>query len=177
MARKSQERPSSPGFPGITGKVRKARRKFSTLSGLFLMCKKDRSFWKEGFLALPGSSLILGFPGKPRKSKENVPRFLSFSLCAKKAWIKLLTRMISSTLGSSLILGFPGKATRKYSIPSRLFPLKKAWSPCRLFITWSSFNLILGFPRKPRKAWKAKKKFPKLSRIFFTCQKSWKFLS
>ena len=132
------------------------------------MCKNDWSFWQEGFLALAGSSLILGFPGKPRKSRENVPRFLSFSLRAKKAWIKLLTRMISSIFSSSLILGFPGKAKRKYSMPSRLFPFKKAWNPCRLFITWWSFHLILGFSRKPRKAWKAKKKFSKLSRIFFT---------
>lgn len=146
---KSRECPSSPGFPGILGKARKARRKFSTLSGLFLMCKNHRSFWQEGFLALPGSSLILGFPGKPRKSRENVPRFPSFSLRAKKAWIELLTGMISSTLGSSLILGFLGKAKRKYSMPSRLFPFKKAWNPCRLFKTWWSFHLILGFPSFP----------------------------
>ena len=160
---KSQECPSSPGFPGIRGKARKARRKFSILSRLFLMCKNDRSFWQEGFLALPGSSLIPGFPGKPRKSRENVPCFPSFSLRAKKAWIKLLTRMISSTLGSSLILGFPGKATRTYSMPSRLFPFKKAWSPCRLFIAWWSFNLILGFPRKPRKPRKNFPSFPGFS--------------
>ena len=80
---KSQECPSSPGFPGILGKARKARRKFSTLSGLFLMCKNHRSFWQEGFLALPGSSLILGFPGKPRKSRENVHAFQAFPYVQK----------------------------------------------------------------------------------------------
>ena len=168
--RKSLECPSSPGFPGIPGKARKARRKFSILSGLFLKCKNDQSFWQEGFqysLALPW---FRGFLEGLESQEKMFHAFRSFSY-VQKAWIELLTRMISSTLGSSLILGFPGKAKRKYSMPSRLFPFKKAWNPCRLFKTWWSFHLILGFPRKPRKAWKAKKKFSKLSRIFLYMSK------
>ena len=71
--------------------------------------------------------------------------------------------MISSTLSSYLILGFPGKAKRKYSMPSRLFLFKKAWNPCRLFKTWWSLNLILGFPRKPGKPRKNFPSFPGFS--------------
>ena len=39
---------------------------FPRFPGFSLCAKKPRSFWLEWFLALPGSSLIPGFPGKPR---------------------------------------------------------------------------------------------------------------
>ena len=72
---------------------------------------------------------------KAQKVKRKCPTLSKLFLTCKKAWIELLTRMISSTLSSYLILGFPGKAKRKYSMPSRLFLFKKAWNPCRLFKT------------------------------------------
>ena len=99
-ARKSQECPGPLAFQEFLEKPGEPRKKISSLSRLFLMCKKARSFWLEWLLAHPGSSLIPGFPGKPRKAWKNqkkistlsgqesperkFPRFPGFSLCAKK---------------------------------------------------------------------------------------------
>ena len=84
-ARKSQECPGPLAFQEFLEKPGEPRKKISSLSRLFLMCKKARSFWLEWLLAHPGSSLIPGFPGKPGKIKRKFPRFPGFSLCAKKA--------------------------------------------------------------------------------------------
>ena len=140
-ARKSQECPGPLAFQEFLEKPGEPRKKISSLSRLFLMCKKARSFWLEWLLAHPGSSLIPGFPGQPGKIKRKFPRFPGFSLCAKKPgasdwndfwhilpfpWFRGFLESLEKprenlphgTLGSSLIAGLPrkpGKAKRRFS--------------------------------------------------------------
>ena len=261
---KSQECAGSPGFPGIPGKPRKAMTKFSTLSGLFLMCKKTPELltrmisgtpwlfpdsgvsWKAKrwpasklcylgewsksrknarasgeapggrgkasrscvlarlsslaqigelarrlaktkyftlsggiwlrFLALPCSSLIPRFPGKPRKAKRKWSMFSGLFLGQKSLEFELLTSMILSSLGSSLIPGFPGKprkAKRNYSMLSRLLLFKKAWNPCSLkhdHLSW-----FWGFLESVVKPGKPRKNFPSFPGLCLHVQKSWNF--
>lgn len=53
------------------------------------------------------------------------------------------------------------KSQEKISHTFQVFTFKKAW-------TLADFCLLLGFPRKPRKAWEGKKKISKLSTLFLS---------
>ena len=179
-ARKSQECPGPLAFQEFLEKPGEPRKKISSLSRLFLMCKKARSFWLEWLLAHPGSSLIPGFPGKPRKAWKNqkkistlsgqesperkFPRFPGFSLCAKKPgasdwndfWHILPFPWFRRFLES---LEKPGKAKRKFTTWHSWLLLdcgvtQKAWkSQEKIFhIALFGSSLIAGFPEKPGKA-------------------------
>ena len=145
---------------------RLAKTKYFTLSG---------GIWL-GFLALPCSSLIPRFPGKPRKAKRKWSMFSGLFLGQKGLEFELLTSMILSSLGSSLIPGFPGKprkAKRNYSILSRLLLFKKAWNPCSLkhdHLSW-----FWGFLESVVKPGKPRKNFPSFPGLCLHVQKSWNF--
>ena len=139
-ARKSQECPGPLAFQEFLEKPGEPRKKISSLSRLFLMCKKARSFWLEWLLAHPGSSLIPGFPGKPGKIKRKFPRFPGFSLCAKKS-PELLTGIISGTSWFFLDSGVSWKAWKSLEKPRENLPHGTLGS-----------SLIAGLPRKPGKA-------------------------
>ena len=145
-ARKSQECPGPLAFQEFLEKPGEPRKKISSLSRLFLMCTKARSFWLEWLLAHPGSSLIPGFPGKPgkawkilEKSKENFHAFRAFPYVQKSP--ELLTGMISGTSCLFLDFGVFWKVWKSLEKPRENLPHGTLGS-----------SLIAGLPRKPGKA-------------------------
>ena len=174
-ARKSQECPGPLAFQEFLEKPGEPRKKISSLSRLFLMCKKARSFWLEWLLAHPGSSLIPGFPGKPRKAWKNqkkistlsgqesperkFPRFPGFPYVQRSP--ELLTGMISDTSCLFLDFGVSWKAWKSLEKPRENLPHGTLGS-----------SLIAGLPRKPGKA---KRRFSTLqSWLLLNCGDSWK---
>ena len=140
--------------------------KYFTLSG---------GIWL-GFLALPCSSLIPRFPGKPRKAKRKCSMLSGLFLGQTNLEFELLTSMISSSLDSSFILGFPGKprkAKRNYSMLFRLLLFKKAWNPCSLkhdHLSW-----FWGFLESVVRPGKLRKNFPSFPGFCLHVKKSWNF--
>ena len=117
----------------------------SLLSGLFRTygnARSVRALWA-----------LQEFLEKPRNLRENFPRFLGFSLCAKKPRASHFSGLPWLFLDSGVSLK-AWKAKRKFSTLSRLvLRCKKAW---RIWLEWllallGSF-LIPEFPGKPGNA-------------------------
>ena len=169
-----------PGFPGKPGKAWKSlekskenfhafragepRKKISSLSRLFLMCKKARSFWFEWFLTHPAFSLISGFPGKPRKAWKSQKKIYHMALLAPP-WLRGYPESLEKpredfphcTLRLLLNCGVSWKAWKSQEKTLR-------------FLLAGSTESYWGFLESLEKPGKLRKNFQS-----FSCQRSWNF--